>query len=293
MMKKIFYIGSMAIVLLCVACNPKKSKEFQELLSERDSLQRELSINADEVAELMSAIGEIEDNFAKIKEAENYLSNRALESGGFSKSTKERINENFQLMNEILEKNRNELSKLSKQLANSKGETSALKRTIERLNNELFERQQTVESLQKTIQEKEAQIATLHEGNQALTQDVKDLAQENQQQATQISKQDKELHTGYFVFGTSRELKEKQIISGGFLSSTKVLKGAFDKDYFVQVDIRELKELPLFDKKAKVLSNHPEGSYEFIKDADQNLVLKIKDYKQFWSLSQYLVIQVK
>ena len=56
--------------------------------------------------------------------------------------------------------------------------------------------------------------------------------------------------------------------------------------------IREVKEIPLFAGKAKLKSNHPEGSYEFVKDEDGNMTLKITDEKAFWSLGKYLVIEV-
>ena len=53
-----------------------------------------------------------------------------------------------------------------------------------------------------------------------------------------------------------------------------------------------MKEIPLFASKAKLKSNHPEGSYEFVEDEDRNLTLKINDEKAFWSLGKYLVIEV-
>ena len=75
-------------------------------------------------------------------------------------------------------------------------------------------------------------------------------------------------------------------------SKSKVLQAGFNKDYFISVDIREVKEIPLFAGKAKLKSNHPEGSYEFVEDEDGNLTLYIKDEKAFWSLGKYLVIEV-
>ena len=70
------------------------------------------------------------------------------------------------------------------------------------------------------------------------------------------------------------------------------MQSGFNKDYFISIDIREVKEIPLFAGKAKLKSNHPEGSYEFTKDEDGNLTLKITDTKAFWSLGKYLVIEV-
>lgn len=66
----------------------------------------------------------------------------------------------------------------------------------------------------------------------------------------------------------------------------------FNKDYFTQIDIRTDKEIKLYSSKAELLTTHP-GSFELVKDAKEQLVLKITNPNQFWSVSRYLVIQVR
>ena len=68
------------------------------------------------------------------------------------------------------------------------------------------------------------------------------------------------------------------------------MKGDFDKDFFVISDKRTLTTLPLNATKVKVLSSHPENSYELIEENGQK-TLKINNPDKFWSLSNYLVIQ--
>ena len=67
----------------------------------------------------------------------------------------------------------------------------------------------------------------------------------------------------------------------------------FNKEYFTQLDIRVTKKIPLYSKKAEILTNHPASSYSLEKDAQDMLVLRITDAESFWSVSRYLVIQVK
>lgn len=45
-------------------------------------------------------------------------------------------------------------------------------------------------------------------------------------------------------------------------------------------------------KKGKLISKHPDGSYEFGKDSNGQAELRILDPKNFWSLTKYLVVQV-
>ena len=87
---------------------------------------------------------------------------------------------------------------------------------------------------------------------------------------------------------------ESMIKYGEILEKGDVLKSAdFNKDYFTQIDIRTDKEIKLYSKRAELLTTHPAGSYELVKDAKGQLTLKITNPTEFWSVSRYLVIQVK
>ena len=90
------------------------------------------------------------------------------------------------------------------------------------------------------------------------------------------------------AFGPS-ELKEQKIISDG-----DVLKSSdFNKDYFIKIDIRYDKKIKLYSKNAKLLTTHPSGTYVLEKDKLGQYELQITDPNKFWSVSRYLVIQVK
>ena len=158
---------------------------------------------------------------------------------------------------------------------------------------ELDQKATMIVALQEDLAKKNVRIQELDEMVSSLNEDVESLATTAAAQSEKLNAQDKALHTAYYCFGTSKELKEQKILSGGGLfSKSKVLQSGFNKDYFISIDIREVKEIPLFASKAKLKSNHPEGSYEFVEDEDGNLTLKINDEKAFWSLGKYLVIEV-
>ena len=72
-----------------------------------------------------------------------------------------------------------------------------------------------------------------------------------------------------------------------------MLPQSFNRSYLTEVDIRKLHSIPLGSKSAKILTNHPASSYTLEKDADKKYTLQITDPASFWSISRYLVIQVK
>ena len=117
---------------------------------------------------------------------------------------------------------------------------------------------------------------------------------ENEAKSATVASQDKALNTAWFVFGTKSELKEQKILTQKFLQKKQVLKDSdFNKDYFTQIDIRTDKEIKLYSKDAELLTTHPADSYELIKDEKELLTLKIVNPNDFWSVSRYLVIEVK
>ena len=122
-----------------------------------------------------------------------------------------------------------------------------------------------------------------------------DLPAENDGIARTVEEHYDDLNSAWFVFGTKKELYDQKILSGsGLFKKGSVLKdGDINKDYFTQIDIRTTKEIKLYSKDADVLTTHPTGSYALEKDDKGLLTLRITNPKEFWSVSKYLVIQVK
>ena len=270
----------------------QQSAEYKRLQAENDSLRIENTKNTEELNEMLSTLNDIEADFQSIRDAENYLTIQQQTGGELNQSRREQIKQNMQLISETLKKNKEQISQLEEKLRKSGIQSAALRKTIDRLSSELDQKATMIVALQEDLAKKNVRIQELTRCNR-LNEDVEELATTTAAQSAKISEQDKALHTAYYCFGTAKELKEQKILSGGsLLAKSKVLQSGFNKDYFISIDIREVKEIPLFASKAKLKSNHPEGSYEFVEDEDRNLTLKINDEKLFWSLGKYLVIEV-
>ncbi|MFV0419917.1 MAG: hypothetical protein ACK5KT_14450 [Dysgonomonas sp.] len=279
-------------VLAMASCNVKNSDEYKALQAERDSLLLAAGQGNTELAEVNSLINDIEENFKQIRDAEKYLTLESKNKGEMSKDTKTRVMDNFEMVNEILKKNKSDIEKLNQKLKSSSGQMSGLKGTIERLNTELADRATTITELKTSLATRDAQIASLQTDVQSLSENVETLSTQTTEQAAKIKEQDKELNTAYYMFGTSKELKEAKVVTGGFLASSKILNEGIEKSKFVRIDIRDTQSIPVYDKKAKLLSDHPKDSYALEKDASGKIVIKITDYKKFWSLTKFLVVEV-
>ena len=260
--------------------------------SENESLQAELAERDAQLNSLMEAFNEVQEGFRLINEAENRVDLQAGAVEGVSVADK--IREDIRFITEKLQANRERIAELEAELKNSHYASSQMKKAVANLNKELLAKTQQIETLQMELASKNIRIAELDDAVARLSKDISDLKADNEVKAALVQAQDKALNAAWFVFGTNSELKEQKIVTKIFLQKKKVLENDdFNKNYFTQIDIRKDKEIKLYSKDAKLLTSHPDGSYEFIKDEKGTLTLKILNPNSFWSISRYLVIEVK
>ena len=282
-MKKLVFLSLLSVALL-TSCGNGAQKDA--LKAQNDSLMVELSNRNAELDDIMGAFNEVQEGFRQINEAENRVD---LQSGSIRENSADKIKEDIRFISEKLQSNREQIAKLEKQLKNSQYNSAQLKKAVANLTKELEAKQQQIETLQAELASKNIRIAELDDAVAGLSQNVSELTAENEAKAATVASQDKALNAAWFVFGTKSELKDQKILEKG-----DVLKNQdFNKDYFTKIDIRVDKEIKLYSKRAELLTNHPSGSYELVKDDKGQLTLKITNPKEFWSVSRYLVIQVR
>ncbi len=284
-MKKLLFLTVCAAGLM-TACTDG-GKKSDALKAQNDSLLLELVNRDAEMDGIMSTFNEIQDGFREINVAENRVDLKG--SNLENQSATENIKQNIRFISDKLQENREKIAKLESMLQNSNVKSSQMQKAIKNLVSQLEEKQKDIEVLQAELAAKNIRIAELDDAVMNLNKNVSDLAAENEAKAQTVSAQDQALNTAWYVFGTKRELRDQKILAGG-----DVLKSQdFNKDYFTTIDIRETKEIRLYSKHAELLTTHPKGSYELRADDKKQLTLVITNAKEFWSVSRYLVIQVK
>ena len=282
-MKKLMFFA--VCLLTMTSCDNGKSKVDIETALQVDSLNQVIAQKDNEINDMLSTFGEIEEGFREIAEAQDRV---AVAKSGEGANSKERIRENIQFIQNTMKQNRELINKLKQQLRESSVKGDALRKLVESMQLQLEEKELQMQQMRALLDEKEIQIMDLDEKVANLNTDVANLTTETNQRAETISTQDKQLNTAWFVFGTKSELKEQQILVDG-----KVLQSSFNKEYFTKIDIRVDKEIKLYSSSAQLLTAHPASSYTLQRDANKQYVLRINDPQQFWSTSKYLVVLVK
>ena len=283
-MKKLFIFVACALSLS--ACNMIGGQQ-DAAQQERDSLQRIINEKDMELDDILSTFNEVQEGIRRINEAEGRVT--IAEVGPESASTKEVIRDNMDFIKEAMQQNRDMIAQLQEKLKNSSIKNTKMQKTIENLQAQIEAQAQRIQELEASLAEKDALIESQGEAIAGLSNNVVSLTEENKQKTEKVQQQDKELNTAWFVFGTKSELKEQKILSKG-----DILKSDdFNKDYFTKIDIRYDKDIKFYSKSALLLSTHPAGTYQLVKDKQGQYELHITNPQKFWSVSKYLVVQVK
>mgnify|MGYP001039484776 FL=1 len=283
-MKRLTLLLTVFTLFLVTACNMGGASK-----KEKEALELELKQQSAELDEMMETFNVIQEGFRQINEAESRVDLQRGTIGENSASAKEQIAADIDFISRTMQTNKEQIEKLETQLNSSKTQSVQLRKAVDNLNKELATRARRIEDLQVELASKNIRIQELDTIVSSLSAEREELEAANIEKARTVEAQEAEMNTAWFVFGTRSELRAQKILVSG-----DVLRDAdFNKDYFTQVDIRTTKEIKLYSKRAGLLTTHPEGSYELVKDEKNQYSLKIIDPVQFWSVSKYLVILVK
>lgn len=271
-----------AILTSCGLQNKKVEEENYVV----DSLENILEQKNSEIDDLMGTFNEIQAGFDLINEAQGRIN--MLSETGEGNTEAANIKENMAFIQQTLKENKEKIEDLQKKLKESSINTTKLTEAIAKFEQQLNEKTAEIESLRSQLEEKDIKIAELDDAVINLKNENEDVKAQKEQTEQIAKNQDMQLNTAYYMYGTSKELKEHGVLSKG-----EVLQGNYNKNDFIKIDIRKTTVIPLDSKSADILTNHPAGSYSLLKDSKGEYTLRITDASKFWSASKYLVIKVK
>lgn len=275
---KITIFVLLALITTLFSCN---NEEYENHIAElqQDSLAayHALGGKEDEILGFIASLNDIEDNLSQIKEREKIITTRFNTGNEVTPTMKDQIIEDITLIDNLLQDNKQKMASLYSKLKKSNLKIAELEKMIERLANQ--------------VQEKDAQIANLQIRLAQANEQIKILFDEYNNRLEELGNKEDELNTAFYCFGTSKELLEQGVITkeGGFIGirKSKKLADDFNKKYFTKIDISLVNQIDIVSKKATIVTTHPTSSYELSPDK-----LVIKDTKEFWAASKYLVIIV-
>ena len=172
-------------------------------------------------------------------------------------------------LNKIIEEQKTNIKQLSEDLEQRNLMITERDTKITKLNSEIISKNDTIQAKSAIIEEK----------------------------TYVITEKDNELNKAFFTSGTANQLVKNGVLikEGGFLglAKNKVIRDNINENSFTQLDIRNISQLPINAKKAKLISVHPDNSYQMIEENDKIAYLKIENPEEFWKLTRFVIVETK
>lgn len=272
-MKRLTILALVAV--FATSCDSGK-KEIERLQAERDSLQALANTGTAQLDSLLADYNEISAEIEEMLAKRGVIMQSADGKGELSMDQKEKIRQDLAALDALLEDSKRKLAALSARAKNAEAKNANLEKMIAGLNKQIEARDAEIRELKNKLAQMNVEVENL-----TLQKDA--LEQETKRQGQEIEKMDADLNTGYYAMGTSRELRDKNIYDG------RTISDKFNPASFTKIDIRKTNTISLLTHRVKLVTKHPDDSYE-IEGKDKQAELKIKDPKKFWEFSRYCVI---
>lgn len=286
-MKHIATAAALGVVALLVSCVSRQVAVEAE--SRSDSLELVVSAKDSLINAVFADINAISENLALIKSRENLITVAGESEGG--RRPVEEIDNDIKAIDRLLRENRAKIESLQRsaaQLRKANLRIDGLEKMIADMNRQLAEKKAEVEQLRESLVRMGDEVKSLTEEVAVRSAEVENLSGEKVELQNQ-------LNTVYYIVGAEKELRDAQIINKqGFIGRTLTVGRNSNFDSFTMADSRLLSEVPVGQKKATLVTSHPEGSYELVTDANKVVEkLIITDPVRFWESSKILIISYK
>ena len=286
-MKHIATAAALGVVALLASCVSRQVAVEAE--SRSDSLELVVSAKDSLINAVFADINAISENLALIKSRENLITVAGESEGGHRPV--EEIDNDIKAIDRLLRENRAKIESLQRsaaQLRKANLRIDGLEKMIADMNRQLAEKKAEVEQLRESLVRMGDEVKSLTEEVAVRSAEVENLSGEKVELQNQ-------LNTVYYIVGAEKELRDAQIINKqGFIGRTLTVGRNSNFDSFTMADSRLLSEVPVGQKKATLVTSHPEGSYELVTDANKVVEkLIITDPVRFWESSKILIISCK
>lgn len=286
-MKHIATAAALGVVALLASCVSRQVAVEAE--SRSDSLELVVSAKDSLINAVFADINAISENLALIKSRENLITVAGESEGG--RRPVEEIDNDIKAIDRLLRENRAKIESLQRRrpsCARPICVSTVWRRMIADMNRQLAEKKAEVEQLRESLVRMGDEVKSLTEEVAVRSAEVENLSGEKVELQNQ-------LNTVYYIVGAEKELRDAQIINKqGFIGRTLTVGRNSNFDSFTMTDSRLLSEVPVGQKKATLVTSHPEGSYELVTDANKVVEkLIITDPVRFWESSKILIISCK
>jgi len=241
-----------------------------------------------------ATIGEIQSSLESLdQDLSGQLFTKDEMPGTTPEDRRSKIVNSISNMRSQIENDKKKIATLEKQLSQSKTQLKGVQEVVNKLKASIADKEKIMDELQQRLGILNETLETERRTSQEEIQKREMTISEKQQQ---LSQQNVEANTIYYIYGTRKELMEKGIVDrkGGLLGIGKVttVNRNLIADKFTQMNLLDSQQIsfPVTKKGYSVLSNHVATTYN-VQKVDNNYILTITDPGNFRK-QKFVVIEL-
>jgi len=241
-----------------------------------------------------ATIGEIQSSLESLdQDLSGQLFTKDEMPGTTPEDRRSKIVNSISNMRSQIENDKKKIATLEKQLSQSKTQLKGVQEVVNKLKASIADKEKIMDELQQRLGILNETLETERRTSQEEIQKREMTISEKQQQ---LSQQNVEANTIYYIYGTRKELMDKGIVDrkGGLLGIGKVttVNKNLITDKFTQMNLLDSQQIsfPVTKKGYSVLSNHVATTYN-VQKADNNYILTITDPGNFRK-QKFVVIEL-
>lgn len=283
-----------AAAFLTIGCDRTGHKEVIRIVTERDSLQRVAERQDRQFAKINNVISTLSEALDSVQRQEDIL---FLNPSGEGKASKADALNNLNRFETVLKAQQEHIDRLEKELADQKAKDEedaqapdpGTANLIANMRQQLQQKDDLIAQLRKQLESKDVDIANLQAIVDKQKTQISNLGEQNKRYTEALTRSTDMANRGFVAMGTKKELEANGIIHKGKIQT----KDALDRSKFNQVDIRKFTEITFEAKKPKIITAAPQSTYTLTTDGKGKFTLHINNVAEFWSISNFLVIQTR
>jgi hypothetical protein len=295
-MKTLQFTITLIAFAMLIACSNQAKKENEALKAEIEMLAEENALLAEGTMDMAhtidsyhEALKEIDQQIAAIDEKKQLVQTRTPEFKSDA-AVEEDILAHIDHIHHMMENSKHKINHLNNSIAELQKAEDADHERIHFLEEELYD-------MAGMVVARDTEIDAMHDMLAAQGFAIVTLADAYNEQLAYSEVLMDILNTGFFVAATKKELKEMGILDmeGGFMGigRVKTLNANAPAQFLTPIDIRETDIIELAGKKATLITNHPQDSYDITFSEEKDLVfLGVANKLKFWQETNYLVIEI-
>ncbi len=290
-MKKI--VLTVGLALVATTFNSCNQKELDNRQLKIDSLQTIVDTKDAEIDSLFVMLNEIEDNLSMINSKYSTVQEMRRNNVEGNVNQKQQIADQMASIESMMADNKKKIAQLNQKVGALGKKAADMEAFITRLEERAAQQEQQIAELTAELESNKVIIRDLN-------QNVNDLTAQNRQKDDYIAQQIADANRAWFAVGTYNELREAGVVakSGGFIGIGRKQGTVADMntEYFTEIDRTKVTTISINKKKAVLITQHPDNSYEMVADEDDASItayLRILNPTQFWKYTDYLVISTK